>query len=335
MTGRPIRSLEAEGVVRVKRARRVWIALGLVLLLGFAACGQEERSERRAMPTAVSRSPVRGASSGTVIRSPGRGASVGRPRADPWIRIPPGSFRMGSPKTEPCRDADEDRHGVTLSRGFLMASHEVTQGRFAAHLGYNPAFHAGCDDCPVEWVTWHEAVTYCNRLSAAAGRPTCYACTGAGPSVRCTPKPGAPQRCPGYRLPTEAEWEHAARAGTTAGLPCGDVSSCMCTDSRAGRLAWYKINSGGKTRRVGAKAPNSWGLYDLAGNVYEWVHDWYQPHLGHAPVRDPAGPSTGTERVLRGGSWYFNAEHLRSANRERFAPHKRFTFVGFRCVRSL
>jgi len=310
--------------VGLHRCRRTWLVLWLMLVLGSAGCGQEER-----------RAPIPALSSSAARRASAAGPSEDRILADQWVRVQAGTFRMGSPKAEPCRDTDEDRHDVILSRGFLMARHEVTQRQFAARMGYTPAFHGGCDDCPVEWVNWHEAVAYCNRLSEAAKRPPCYTCIGAGPSVRCTPKPGAPQACRAYRLPTEAEWEHAARAGTNAGLPCGDVSSCMCTDPNAGRLAWYKINSGGRTRQVGGKMPNPWGLHDMAGNVYEWIHDWYQPHLGHAPTLDPAGPTTGTERVLRGGAWYFNAEHLRSANRERFAPHKRFTFVGFRCVRSL
>jgi formylglycine-generating enzyme required for sulfatase activity len=249
-----------------------------------------------------------------------------------WIAIKAGSFTIGSPPGELCRDPDETAHEVKLTRGFALAETEVTQKQWASLMGYQPSFHAGCDDCPVEWVSWHEAVAYCNAVSAAKGRTACYDCTGAAAAVSCVPRPGAPQACAGYRLPTEAEWEVAARAGSASALPNGGISSCMTTDGNTDKIGWYKVSSGGFTHPVGKKSPNAWGLLDTAGNVYEWTHDWYSPDLGAASVSDPAGPASGTERVLRGGAFYFNAEHARSAARERFDPAKRFTFVGFRCA---
>jgi formylglycine-generating enzyme required for sulfatase activity len=258
----------------------------------------------------------------------------GAPIEGKWIAVKPGGFTMGSPPDEPCRDGDEAAHPVTLTRGFLLAETEVTQRQWASLMGYQPAFNAGCAECPVEWVSWHEAAAYCNALSTAKGKPLCYACAGSGAGASCAPQGGPPSACAGYRLPTEAEWEHAARAGSTSALPSGAIASCMTTDAATDKIAWYKVNSGGLTHAVAKKSPNAWGLFDMAGNVYEWTHDWYAADLGAAAVVDPAGPASGKERVFRGGAFYFNAEHARSANRERFDPAKRFTFVGFRCALS-
>jgi formylglycine-generating enzyme required for sulfatase activity len=258
-----------------------------------------------------------------------------KPAPATWITVKPGAFLMGSPSSEDCRAADETSHKVNLTRAFALQQTEVTQKQFSALMGYNPSFHAACgEDCPVEWVSWHEAASYCNRFSAAEGRAACYSCKGAGAGVTCL-RAGAPGAgCKGYRLPTEAEWEYAARAGSTAALYAGGISTCMGKDSTTNTIAWFKSNSGGGTHAVQQKQANAWKLSDMSGNVYEWTDDWYKADLGPAAVVDPTGPAVGTERVYRGGAWYYNAEHARSANRERFAPSKRFTFLGFRCART-
>jgi formylglycine-generating enzyme required for sulfatase activity len=258
-----------------------------------------------------------------------------------WISVPAGTFLMGSPSNEYCRDDDETQHSVTVTGSFEMAKTEVTQAQFTAVMGYNPAYHATCGPtCPVEWVSWHEAAVYCNRLSEAKGLTRCYSCTGKAPASDCDMAPayqgaGKLHACPGYRLPTEAEFEHALRAGTTTPFYSGAITSCMGTSSNAGKIGWYKVDSGGSVHPVAGKTANTFGLHDLSGNVYEWVNDWYQADLGSAPAKDPTGPASGTHRVFRGGAWYYNAEHMRSANRLSFFPGKRFTFLGFRCVRSL
>ena len=252
-----------------------------------------------------------------------------------WIDVAAGTFTMGSPAAENCRDADEVAHQVTLTRAFRLDEKEVTRGAFRSLMGYDPSFAEGCgDDCPVESVTWHEAAAYCNALSSAKGLQQCYACSGSGESTSCSPSASPFADCEGYRLPTEAEWEYAARAGTTGAFYNGGITSCMTTDGNAGRIAWYKVNSSGGPHTVKSKDANPWGLYDLSGNVYEWTNDWYQQDLGSAASTDPVGPQSGSERVMRGGAWYYNAHHARSANRERFKPAKRFTFVGFRCAQT-
>ena len=253
-----------------------------------------------------------------------------------WITLKAGSFSMGSPAAEACRDADESARKVTLTRALAISATEVTQGQFSQLMGYNPSFHTACGkQCPVDWVSWHEAAAYCNALSKLRGLPDCYQCSGSEDATRCQLSAARPADCRGFRLPTEAEWEYAARAGSSTAFPNGGISSCMTTDAGAGAIAWYKVNSTGQAHPVKGRAANAWGLYDMAGNVYEWTGDWYTKTLGAAAATDPAGPAKGSERVFKGGAWYFNAEHARPGNRERFAPDKRFTFVGFRCVRTL
>jgi formylglycine-generating enzyme required for sulfatase activity len=126
----------------------------------------------------------------------------------------------------------------------------------------------------------------------------------------------------------------AARGGSTGATPEGEITSCMSTDPIAGAIGWYKVNSQGTVHPARSKKANPAGLYDLSGNVYEWVHDWYAPDLGSDLALDPVGPAVGTARIFRGGAWYFNADHLRSAKRLAFRPDKRFTFLGFRCART-
>ena len=265
---------------------------------------------------------------------------------DPWPTgafafkdIPAGSFTMGSPSTESCRGIDETQHKVTLTRGFQMSATEVPQGAFEELLGYNPSSFTDCGaDCPVEQVSWHEAAAYCNALSDLDGRTPCYNCSGSGTNVTCQ-EHGAftgskLYQCPGYRLPTEAEWEYAYRAGTTTAFYNGAISSCFGSDDNAGKIGWYSSNAGGTTHPAGQKDPNAWGLHDMAGNVWEWCHDGYKQDLGSAPATDPV--FAGSSRVLRGGSWYNNPLTLRAAFRlNNLTPSNRNYFaVGFRCSRT-
>jgi formylglycine-generating enzyme required for sulfatase activity len=245
-----------------------------------------------------------------------------------FVRIPAGRFTMGSPAGEEGRDSDEVQHEVVITRPFLLQATEVTQGQWRALMGDAPSKFSACGaDCPVERVSWYEALAYCNARSQKEGLPPCYRDPGGGVYDRKDAKAGAvpswPEglACRGYRLPTEAEWEYAARAGTT-GARHGELDA----------VAWYGGNSGGKTHPAGKKAPNAWELYDMLGNVWEWCWDWKGDYAGAA--RDPVGPASAGLRVLRGGSWSLDARGARSARRSGNEPGERNGYFGFRLARS-
>jgi len=203
---------------------------------------------------------------------------------------------MGSPESEPDRDADERRHQVTLTKGCYMQTTEVTQGQWRAVMGTNPSKFSNCgDNCPVESVSWDDAQGFIRKLNQKEN----------------TNK---------YCLPTEAQWEYAARAGTT-GAYAGNLDS----------MGWHSNNSGSRTHPVAQKQSNAWGLYDMHGNVWEWVQD----RKGDYPTNsatDPTGSSSGSIRVSRGGCWNFHARYCRSAIRFNYSPGLRYYYLGFRLL---
>jgi formylglycine-generating enzyme required for sulfatase activity len=238
-----------------------------------------------------------------------------------FVCIEAGTFMMGSPPDEQGRNQNELQHRVTLTHAFLLQATEVTQGEYAALMGSNPSHFLSCGaSCPVERVTWYDAIAYANALSRAQGLPACYDASGGvigGATV---------YDCVGYRLPTEAEWEYAARAGTNSatyqGELTGDSHNSMAPQRSLDAIAWWKGNSGERTHPVGTREPNAWGLHDMLGNVAEWSHDWYGGFSG--PETDPTGQASGEiadyRRVLRGGAWSFWAENVRSPWRGMHAP---------------
>ncbi len=219
--------------------------------------------------------------------------------------VPPGTFERGSPESEAGRDADEGPvHRVTLTRGFYLGTFEVTQAQWLAVIGQNPAvFQQGDEPLqrPVESVSWQEASRFLARLNTL----------GRGK----------------FRLPTEAEWEYAARAGSSTRYPWGDSPR----DYEVYSFAWVNSRSYGSTQPVGKKPPNAWGLHDMVGNAWEWCADWYGPYAA-GPQVDPQGPASGTEKIFRGGSWYDFPVSLRVANRHRHRPDGRYSAIGFRVL---
>lgn len=258
------------------------------------------------------------------------------------VTIQPGIFTMGSPADELDRESDETAHQVTLTNKFVLWKYEVTQGEFKNLMGYNPSkFKEYGLNCPVEQVSWHEAAAFCNNLSESKGLEKCFVCTGNGSSVTCRVNPTYQGNngqnyytCKGYRLPTEAEWEYAYRAGTTTAFYNGNIAQIACSsiDPNLDKIGWYCGNAGGFPHAVGQKQPNSWGFYDMAGNVSEWVYDWHDRYPSSA--RDPVGSSVESSRVLRGGSWSDYASYLRASNRNNDSPSNRNNNVGFRPARS-
>jgi len=239
------------------------------------------------------------------------------------ILIPLSTFEMGDMAGAGSSD-ERPVHTVTLTRDYYMGKYEVAQGEYVAVVGSNPSYFTGNDRLPVEHLTWYEMVRYANALSVREGYATCYDNDG-----NVIGGEGNPYACEGYRLPMEAEWEYAARAGTTTQYSFGDA------ESERGNYGWYYGNTSSRTHPVGEKLPNPWGLYDVHGNVWEWVYDWYgSSYYGGSPTSDPRGPSTGSFRVMRGGSWFFNAYYQRSANRHSYTPTNRNFSIGFRLVRT-
>lgn len=259
--------------------------------------------------------------------------------------VTPGTFSMGSPTTEACRDAaDEPLHQVTLTRAFEMTATEVTQRQFVNVMGYGTSSNTACGPaCPAEDMTWAEAAAFCNALSADAGFELCYQCNGSQASTACAVDPAFTggsrnvYECMGYRLPTEAEWERAYRAGTQTAYYSGDITTADCnmTVANADAIGWYLRNSGTNTHPVALKTPNTFGLYDMAGNVSEWVNDSYVADAGTVAVTDPVGPLGGTTRPIRGGSFAHSAQNLRGAHRQSQTAANSGTGIGFRCVRTL
>ena len=206
-----------------------------------------------------------------------------------YLWIPPGRFRMGcSEGDNGCLSDEKPAHDVTLTRGYWLGETPVTQRAYQRVMGKNPSHFKG-EDLPVENVTWNEADEYCREI--------------------------------GGRLPTEAEWEYAAR-GRTTGVRYGDLDA----------VAWHRGNSGSTTHPVKQKAANIWGLYDMLGNVWEWTTDWYAAIYEGAGAIDPKGPATGRYKPLRGGSWVNNPRHARVSSRDRSEPTDHSYSIGFRCV---
>ncbi len=236
----------------------------------------------------------------TVAEVAGGWDAIGVPRRA-WVDIPAGHFVMGSPPEEAGHLGDEGpQRRISLS-AFQMATTPVTQALYAVVIGHNPSHFTGDWRRPVEQVSWEYAAAFCAALAALQGQPV--------------------------RLPTEAEWEYACRAGTTARFWSGDA------DGDLDRVGWYDRNSGGRTHPVGRKPANPWGLCDMHGNVFEWCRDWFGRYPAR-PEADPPGPPHGTNRVMRGGAYDVLARWARSAARYLGHPGVRNRRVGFRLVRA-
>jgi formylglycine-generating enzyme required for sulfatase activity len=244
------------------------------------------------------------------------------------VRIQGGTFTMGSPGSDVGRDRDEVQHQVTVS-SFYLGKYEVTQKEYQEIMGTNPSRFKG-DNLPVECVSWLDAIEYCNKRSQREGLTPPYTINGSGYSQTVTWNLHAD----GYRLPTEAEWEYACRAGTTTPFSTGNT----ITTNQANYDGIYPYNGNGKgeyrskTTAVGSFAPNAWGLYDMHGNVGEWCWDWYGSYSSGAQT-DPEGVSAGSYRVYRGGNWSSYGRDLRSARRSGSRPTARDAIFGFRLVK--
>ena len=258
--------------------------------------------------------------------------------------LPGGTFMMGSSEDEPGRNDDEGPQRRVAISSFQMCQTEVTQENYQAVMGTNPSdCKYGCGlDMPVQNVNWLDAIEYLNELTQIENRartdvPKMSLCYEKQGDAEWEWKPG----CTGYRLPTEAEWEYAARAGSQTRYYFGD------DEGELGDHAWYEANAGGKVHPVGStrRQNHPWGLHDMYGNVWEWVWDWFTLYkVSESVVFDPKGPESGDSaiiklgdeptRVLRGGGFVgFEARYLRSANRLWDRPRNSGVNVGFRCVR--
>ena len=221
------------------------------------------------------------------------------------LLVPPGTFTMGCTGSNQfgCNSNEQPMHSVTLTQAFYLGRYEVTQSQWVAKMGSNPSYFqgAGYPDAanrPVEQVSWNTIRGY---LSAT-----------------------------GMRLPSEAEWEYACRAGTTTAFNNGSSD-----DATVGNIAWYGSNSGNQTHAVGGKAANALGLYDMSGNVEKWVNDWYgSTYYSASSSMNPLGPVSGTDRVIRGGSWGGSANYVRSSYRANFTPDFTYDVIGFRVARA-
>jgi formylglycine-generating enzyme required for sulfatase activity len=283
-----------------KLSASIWLSAGLLLVPG---CGRN--------PEAGGSKPAK------AEAKPSAPPSQQAPAAPTdMVRIPPGRFQMGD-----SQEADAKPHPVEVS-AFFMDRTLVTQDRYEKAMGDNPSRWKGAKN-PVEQVRWSDAVRFCNKRSELEGLRPCYDLK----TWKCD------FGADGYRLPTEAEWEYACRAGASTAYFFGD------DPSKLGDYAWFDKNSGGHPRPVGEKQPNAWGLFDMCGNLWEWCNDFYGvDYYGKSPSTDPRGPDEGKTKVVRGGAWRFSAQRCKAGYRYNENPGYAdvcfgYDIYGFRCVR--
>jgi len=292
--------------------------LGLMLLIVvLVGCGEVDSTSSvgpapRTIPESsqqsVNTAPVESAPVAPAV-PPADASAIKSKLGDPVVNsvgmvlvpIPAGEFQMGSPESEAGRQGDETQHLVRITKAYYLGAYEVTQEQYEKVMGKNLS-HSKGDTKPVENVSWNDAIEFCRKLSKEEGVE--------------------------YRLPTEAEWEYACRAGTTTGYSFGD------NVSQLGEYAWYRNNSDNTTHAVGEKLPNAWGLYDMHGNVGEWCQDWSGDYGNEKVVIDPTGAASGKYRVCRGGAFAVQPKFVRSADRVSFQPGRSVPFFGFRLART-
>ena len=256
-----------------------------------------------------------------------------------FVLIHPGTFLMGSPSDEPGRFDDETLHRVVLTKAFYLCDHLVMQAEWEGVMGWDDSQFHGGPERPVENVTWFDCVSYCNRKSEQETLEPAYRITDVEMEGRHISSATVTwdANANGYRLPSEAEWEYACRAGATTAFYSGPISRHAVQgceeDSVLDMIGWYCANSGGRTHDVNGKPPNAWGLYDMAGNVQQWCWDRFSI-IESAPATDPTGPAAGNLRLWRGGGWDYNPRHCRSADRGRDEPWGHYPDVGLRLCRS-
>lgn len=297
VAGRPQSAPAPEPRPAIARRLRGWPLIAACALVGVAAVAAgawfvslidrgPEVTVKDAPKAAVAAAPRK--QPALTATQPASSTKVNPKDRLTYVWIPPGTFAMGcSPGDTECLDSERPAHQVTITNGFWMGQTPVTQEAYERVVRSNPSHIKGAE-LPVESVTWTEAQSYCQAV--------------------------------GMRLPTEAEYEYAARGGST-GSRYGDLD----------RIAWYANNSANKTREVGLKQANAWGLHDVLGNVWEWVADWYDAYPAGSQ-RDPGGPASGQYRVLRGGSSLSTPKVARASYRFRHGPENRNTNIGLRCA---
>ena len=271
------------------------VLLLLLLAVGCNDSTQSEQATEQPQPDAVPADPP-------VIELPSITNTIGMT----FKEIPAGTFMMGSPESEADRLVDEHQHKVTITKAFYMQTTEVTQGQWQAVMATEPwkglAVIREGPNYPATLISWEHAVAFCEKLSNKEGKT--------------------------YRLPTEAEWEYACRAGTETTWSFGDDKKLL------GDYAWYGVRP--RSYQVGLKKPNLFGLYDMYGNVSEWCHDYYEAdYYKQSPEKDPTGPASGSSRVLRSGAWDNVSRSRRSAGRRGSGSSRRHWNRGFRLVREL
>ncbi len=291
------------GLITDRQSRRV---ASSVALLAAVALGLLTACERRSPVPPAQTNPTPVAAS----------AQAATDSTDNMVRLPAGRFLMGD-----ANEIDASVHEVSIS-AFYIDKYLVTQEQYERVMKGNPSRWKGTNN-PVEQVRWSDAVRFCNARSQLGGLQPCYDLK----TWTCNFEAN------GYRLPTEAEWEYACRAGATTAYFFGD------DPSKLGEYAWFEKNAGGRPRPVGLKRPNAWGLFDMCGNVWEWANDFYGvDYYPASPRLDPRGPDQGKTKVVRGGAFRFSADNLRCGYRYNENPGYSdvcfgYDIYGFRCVR--